>query len=151
LGELIGKAVRKATLEALRWQNGLEPSYTRGVVHALKRFGFQEDRFFAAMETRLESDDLILLKKNLKPVLYEPQVSAAAYAFAAVWDRVRYGTLSNTLAVSVLRQQAATLAASLAAKPDAWLLCYEQLQVDEDAFLDVVYDALALGWRLKWR
>ena len=31
LGEIIGVAVRRATLEALRWQNGLEASYTRGV------------------------------------------------------------------------------------------------------------------------
>jgi len=150
LGELIGKAVRKATLEALRWQNGLEPSYTRGVIHALRRFGFKEDLFFVAMETRLGADDFVLLKKNLKPVLYEPQVSAAAFAFAAVWDRVRYGSISGALAAPVLRQQAATLATALAAKPDVWLPCYEQLQVNEDAFLDVVYDALALGWRLKW-
>ena len=150
LGELIGTAVRKATLEALRWQNGLEASYTRGVIHALRRFGFKEGVFFEAMEKRLSADDFILLKKNVKPVLYEPQVSAAAFAFAAVWDRVRCGTLSNILATSVLRQQAATLATSLAAKPDAWLHCYEKLQVDEDAFLEVVYDALALGWQLKW-
>lgn len=150
LGELIGTAVRKATLEALRWQNGLEPSYTRGVMHALKRFGFEEDHFFEAMASRLEPDDLVLMKRNLKPVLYEPQVSAAAYAFAAVWDRVRYGTISNILAAPVLRQQAATLASALAAKPDAWPVCYEKLHVDEDAFLDVVYDALALGWQLKW-
>jgi adenosylcobinamide amidohydrolase len=150
LGELIGTAVRKATLEALRWQNGLEASYTRGVVHALRRFGFKEDLFFAEMEARLSADDFVLLKKNLKPVLYEPQVSAAAFAFAAVWDRVRYGTVSGALAAPVLRQQAATLATSLAANPDMWFLCYEQLEVNEDAFLDVVYDALALGWRLKW-
>ena len=35
LGELIGSAVRDATLEALRWQNGLESSYTRTVFSAL--------------------------------------------------------------------------------------------------------------------
>ena len=63
---------------------------------------------------------------------------------------MRCGTISHLLAAPVLRQQAATLATSLAAKPEAWLLCYEQLEVDEGMFLDVVYDALALGWRLKW-
>jgi adenosylcobinamide amidohydrolase len=35
LGEMIGVAVRDATLEALRWQNGLELSYTRSIFHAL--------------------------------------------------------------------------------------------------------------------
>ena len=39
VGELIGLCVRRATLEALRWQNGLEPSFTRGVFHALGRHG----------------------------------------------------------------------------------------------------------------
>ena len=150
LGELIGKSVRRATLEALRWQNGLEGSYTRSVFHALKRFGFREDRFLQAMERRLKAGDFALLKKNLKSVVYEPRVSAAAYGFAAVWDRVRYGTLSHALADPVLRQQAAILATSLAARPDVWLSCYEQLRVDENAFLEVVYDAFALGWRLKW-
>jgi adenosylcobinamide amidohydrolase len=42
LGELIGEAVRAATAEALRWQNGLEPSYTRNITRALGRFGLSE-------------------------------------------------------------------------------------------------------------
>jgi hypothetical protein len=29
MGELLGVAVRSATKDALRWQNGLEPSFTR--------------------------------------------------------------------------------------------------------------------------
>lgn len=150
LGELIGSAVRQATLEALRWQNGLEPSHTRSVFHALKRFGFRRDRFLRAMDIRLKDEERVLLEKNLESVVYEPRVSAAAYAFAAVWDRVRIGALSHSLAESVLRQQAATLAASLAAKPEAWPSCYARLQVREDDLLELIYDAFALGWRLKW-
>ena len=30
-GEIVALAVRDATAEALRWQNGLEASYTRGI------------------------------------------------------------------------------------------------------------------------
>jgi hypothetical protein len=37
---------RNATLEALRCQNGLEASYTRGVFHALGRFGVKEATLF---------------------------------------------------------------------------------------------------------
>ena len=44
LGELIGRAVIDAVKEALRWQNGLEPSMTRGLFHALGRFGVTEPR-----------------------------------------------------------------------------------------------------------
>ncbi|MDE3001112.1 MAG: adenosylcobinamide amidohydrolase [Gemmatimonadota bacterium] len=150
LGELIGRAVRSATLEALRWQNGLEPSHTRSVFHALKRFGLGRKGFLAAMHKRLKEEERVLLEKNLESVVYEPRVSAAAYALAAVWDRVRFGTLSHALADPVLRQQAATLAASLAAKPDAWPSCYARLHARENALLELVYDAFALGWRLKW-
>ena len=150
LGELIGRAVRKATLEALRWQNGLEASSTRSVYHALKRYGLKADPFLAAMKTRLAADEFFFFEKNIRSVIHDPGVSAAAYAFAAVCDRLRHGTLSPELAAPLLRQQAAILASSLAAKPEAWPSCYEQLVVHEDALLDTVYDAIALGWRLKW-
>lgn len=150
LGELIGGTVRWATREALRWQNGLEPSYTRSLLHALRRFGFSEERYWQALESRLTENLYILLKKNAKPVLFEPHVSAAAYAFAAVWDRVRYGAISAASADPLLRQQAALLACALAAKSDIWPQCYQALHFDAEAPLDMVYDALALGWQLKW-
>ena len=150
LGELIGRSVRRATLEALRWQNGLEASSTRSLYHALKRYGFKEDRFSPAMESRLGAEEYALLDKNIRSVVHDPGVSAAAYAYAAVWDRLRYGTLSTELAARLLRQQAAVLASAVATKPEAWPACFEQLAVHEDALLDTVYDAIALGWRLKW-
>ena len=93
LGELIGLATRQATLEALRWQNGLEASYTRGVFHALGRYGVREATFFDDIAPFLGEADLELLRKNSKAALYEPLVGAAAHALAAVCDRVRYGTL----------------------------------------------------------
>ena len=71
-GGQVGRAVRRATLEALRWQNGLEASSTRSVYHALKRYGLKAE-----------------------PVLAAP----------------------------LLRQQAAILASSMAAKPKAWPAC----------------------------
>ena len=150
LGELIGTSVRKATLEALRWQNGLEASSTRSLYHALKRYGFKADLFPPAMESRLTPEEYALLDRNIRSVVHDPGVSAAAYAYAAVWDRLRYGTLSTELAAPLLRQQAAVLASAVATKPEAWPACFEQLAVHEDALLDAVYDAIALGWRLKW-
>jgi hypothetical protein len=66
LGEIIGRATREATLEALRWQNGLEPSYTRGVFHALGRFGVREATLFDEIAPLLSVGDLELLKKNSK-------------------------------------------------------------------------------------
>lgn len=152
LGELIGRAVREATLEALRWQNGLEPSVTRGLFHALGRFGLSESTFFDEIAGRLAERELELLRRNSKAVFYEPMVSAAAYAIAAVLDRVRYGTLPPGAAREAIRQQAATLAANLAAKPGDWAQFRAKLgEADPDRPLGLVLDAIAAGWSSKWR
>jgi hypothetical protein len=92
-----------------------------------------------------------LLEKNKNAIIYEPQVAASAYAFAAVWDRVRFGVLPFDAATEILRHQAATLAASLAARPELWHTFWTRLQLHMDRPLDSVYDALALGWTAKWQ
>jgi len=166
LGEIIGVAVRQATLEALRWQNGLEASYTRGVVHALGRFGVTEAALMTAVAPHLDATALELLRRNQRAVLMEPLVTAAAYAMAAVIDRVRYGTLPASVAADALVQQAATLAASLAVSPSRWsefrAVLHGGAGVDGSAAdasrgdaealdpLPLVAAALALGWREKW-
>jgi adenosylcobinamide amidohydrolase len=151
LGELVGHAVRTATKQALRWQNGLEPSHTRSIIHALRRFGFSESAFLDAMKDRLGESSMLLLEKNKNAILYEPQVAAAAYAFASVFDRVRFGVLPPAAARDVLRYQAATLAASLSTQVQKWHTFWEKLDVSMDRPLDAVYDALAAGWIAKWQ
>jgi adenosylcobinamide amidohydrolase len=151
LGELIGVAVRDATLEALRWQNGLEVSSTRLLFHALGRYGVREAEFLTELAPLLSERELELLKKNFQSVVYEPKVSAAAYAIAAVLDRIRAGTLPAGAARDIFRQQAATLASSLAAKPDAWPEFYARLaDIDAEQAARGVYAAIALGWSHKW-
>ncbi len=151
LGELLGGAVRQATKQALRWQNGLEPSLTRSLVHALRRFGLTEERLLDAMKTRLDESSFGLLQKNKVALLHDVQLAAAAYAFAGVLDRVRYGVLPSSAARDVLRQQSATMAASLSTRLDEWHRFWEQLDVHMDRPIDAIYDAIALGWAAKWR
>jgi adenosylcobinamide amidohydrolase len=150
LGELLGNTARAATRNALRWQNGLEPSLTRSLVHALRRFGFSENGFIEHMRGRLSDSLMQLIEKNKNAVLYEPQVAAAGYAFAAVWDRARFGVIPTSAAREILQQQAATLATSLSARTQNWHTFWQQLDVNMDRPLDAVYDALALGWTAKW-
>jgi adenosylcobinamide amidohydrolase len=107
LGELIGAAARQATTEALRWQNGLEASYTRGVFHALGRFGVREATVFDDIAAYLSPEALDLLKKNSKAAFYEPLVGASAHALAAVCDRIRHGTLPASVAPDAMAQHAA--------------------------------------------
>ncbi len=149
LGELIGRSVRDATLEALRWQNGLEPSHTRGLFTALSRFGLREETFYLDIAPWLAEADVELLRKNCKAVFFEPLVGAAAFAMAAVLDRQRHGAIPLSAAQEALRQQGATMAASLAAKPHLWELFHAQLDELDPARL--VLQAIALGWSAKWR
>jgi adenosylcobinamide amidohydrolase len=151
LGEFIGVAVRDATLEALRWHNGLEPSYTRGFFHALGRYGVKESLFLQEMAPYLPEAQLELLKNNFKAVMYEPMVSAAAYALASILDRCRHGVFPPSTARDALRQQAACLAASLAGRLDRWPEFHALIgEVDLEHPQKLILAAIALGWSKKW-
>jgi hypothetical protein len=152
LGELIGLAVKEATLEALRWQNGLEPSYTRSIFVALGRCGLKESKFTEDLAPLMTERELDLLKKNFKSVVYEPKVAAAAFAIAAILDRIRFGTLPANAIQDIFRQQAAILAANLAAKPESWPHFYALLaDANSDDPIPAVLSAIALGWASKWK
>ena len=152
LGELVGLATRSATLEALRWQNGLEASYTRGLFHALGRYGVTETTLFDDIAPLLGEADLELLKKNAKAAFYEPLVGAAAHALATVCDRVRYGTIPEAVAADATVQQAAALAANLAAQVHRWAEFRSTLRPYASGDVKtLVLRALALGWSEKWR
>jgi adenosylcobinamide amidohydrolase len=151
-GEIVGRAVRAATVEALRWQNGLEASFTRGLFHALGRYGVREQTIVEDLTGKLDASDLELLRRNSKAAFYEPLAGAAAHALAAVLDRARHGTLPGSVLPEAALQQAATLAANLAAAPHRWVEFHERLRaVPYTAPKDLVLDAVALGWREKWR
>ena len=152
LGELVGLATRDATLEALRWQNGLEASYTRGVFHALGRYGLKEATLFDDIAPLLREADLELLKRNAKAAFYEPLVGSAAHALATVCDRVRYGTIPEAVAADATVQQAAALAANLAAQVHRWAEFRATLRPHANGDVKaLVLRALALGWSEKWR
>jgi adenosylcobinamide amidohydrolase len=152
LGELVGLVTRNATVEALRWQNGLEASYTRSVFHALGRYGVKEATVFEDIAPFLGDTDLELLKKNAKSVFYEPLVGSAAHALATVCDRVRYGTVPDTVAAEATVQQAAALAANLAAQVHRWAEFRSALRPYAHGDVKaLVLRAVALGWSEKWR
>jgi adenosylcobinamide amidohydrolase len=156
LGELVGLAARRATLEALRWQNGLEASYTRGIFHALGRYGVKEATVFDDIAPMLSEADLDLLRKNSKAAFYEPMVGASAHALASTCDRIRHGMLPESVARDAIVQQAATLAANLSTQLHRWSEFRTRLQpyAGGSAPGDVkttTLRAIALGWSEKWR
>lgn len=152
LGELIGRATRDATVEALRWQNGLEASYTRGIFHALGRYGVTEAALLERLGALLTDADIQLLRKNLRAACYEPLVGAAAHALATTADRVRHGTIPASVASDAMTQQAACLAANLAVQVARWPEFRARLRPHAgDDMLELVAHAVALGWSEKWR
>lgn len=150
LGEIIGRAVRDAIKEALRWQNGLEPSYTRGLFHALGRFGLTEARAMERLADLLPGPRYELLDKNRRAVFYDPGVAAAAHALAAVLDRAAFGTLPAGTSTEALRQQSACLACALAARPEAWPAFRAELSGTAGDPVELVLRAIAVGWNAKW-
>jgi adenosylcobinamide amidohydrolase len=156
LGELVGLAALRATMEALRWQNGLETSYTRGIFHALGRYGLKEATVFDDIAPMLSEADLELLKKNSKAAFYEPMAGASAHALASTCDRIRHGMLPESVARDAIVQQAATLAANLSTQLHRWSEFRARLQTyaGGSAPGDVkamALRAIALGWSEKWR
>ena len=121
LGEIIGRATRDgdargaALAERPRGELHARACFTRSGGSACAR------RRCSTTSRRFSSEgDLELLKRNSKAAFYEPLVGAAAHALAVVCDRVRYGTLPASVAADAMAQQAATLAANLAAQAHRW-------------------------------
>ncbi len=167
LGELIGTAVRTATLESLRWQNALEASATGNLLHALSRFGITQAGIEAAALTvpfPLLGQQYTRFVDNLGSVMGEPRVVASAYAMAAVLDRFQYQSLPMFVANESLRDQAATMAVSVCGDTTQWRQFWQDLNVaplsnsdrqfdrdGENHMTAFITQALLLGWQCKWR
>lgn len=151
LGELIAKAVIKGTKEALRWQNGLEPSLTRSIVYALERYGLSEEKLKEEIKKILDARSYELFIKNFEAVIFEPQIAACAYAIAAIQDRLKYGTLPSVAAEEVLVMQCALMASQLATKPQLFKEMHQELSKEPLDLISRICTALALGWKEKWK
>lgn len=150
LGELIGNAVREATVEALRWQNGMERSHTRSIMHALGRFGLTEEKLIARLKEKLPEVYFKLLTENKMAVLWEPRVAGAAFAYASVLDRLQYGTIPEEGAGETLRDQAASVGVALSGKPAVWPQIWSKITYQGKDNVGPFVEALALGWMERW-
>lgn len=151
LGQLIGETVLLSVKEALRWQNGLEPSLTRDLVHALGRHGCQEGALKNFIQQKTSETSAQFFFQNWKSIVHDPQVSGCAYALAAIEDRFHYQTLPQLTRNELLAGQCALLAASLAAKPQSIEFFRQSLlQASCKTLLDWVGTSLILGWEHKW-
>ncbi len=150
LGELVGESVRNAVIEAIGQQNGLQRSDTRNILHALGRFGINQDVLLQQLPQHLNKDDFELFERNKLSVLNDPKLVAAAYAYAALLDRFEYGTLSPHIQNDVLIDQAVNAAIALSGKSQHWQLFRTGLKPITDEPVSLFIQAMALGWSAKW-
>lgn len=151
LGELIGSAVREATLEAILWQNRLAPEDTATLTHALGRFGFTEDVLLAHLKKRMDKNSYTLAKHNVKAIVGNTRVVAAAYAYATLLDRLQYQTLPEGMRAEVMRDSAATAAVALSGDTLHWSHAWQNIAAPVEDSLGYFFDALAMGWQAKWQ
>jgi len=150
LGQMIGQAVTGATLDALRWQNSLEPSATRDLIHALKRFGLSDEKLRTGLKELLPQASFASFSKSPWAITHDPGISAGAYAYAAVLDRLQYGTLPQELGAESLRNQAAVIAATLAGQPGKLSDFWAKIRPSANDRLSPLLQGLALGWQARW-
>lgn len=157
LGELVGTAVREAVLHALRWQNGLALSSPGNILEALGRFGLTEETLLKGLQQHLLAADFKLAEQNLNSITYDSRASAAAFAYAALLDRLQFGNLPISIAPEALLDQATQVAVALSAKPQRWADVRQQLSAvktgqlkNHNEQLDLFIAGLAQGWQAKW-
>ena len=151
LGELIGNAVKKAVLEAIELQNGLSRAGTRDIFHALGRFGLTEKEIVSQVAMRVSEQDAELFRDNKDAVFKDSKLVAAAYAYAALLDRVEFGTLAKSIQADVLTDQAVNAAIAVAANGHYANDFRSKLAFDEAEPLSAFAQAIALGWQKKWQ
>ncbi len=148
LGELMGRAVKSATLEALRWQNGLEQSYTRHLFHILGRFGITEKALKLELEKRT-GETAKLLQKNGESIGYDPQVACFAWSLSILLDKINYGSIPQHIGDEMITKQCALLVAGLSGNENLFLEGIQKIS-NSDSLIEKLTDALILGWAGKW-
>lgn len=155
LGELIGRVVRESSRESLRWQNGLEASMTRSLTHALGRFGLTEKLLKTQLARSLSPRNFELFEKNYESTVFDPSVSASAYALASILDRMEYDSLPMSLFRETVLDQCALLSMRLAHKEEDSFRFRRVLEKRENPnhlspVLDWILYSIQIGWENKW-
>ncbi len=150
LGELLGAAVFEAVMQAVELQDSLSAHATRSVIHALKRHGASEQWLLNELKSKLNEELFSLLSDNSETVFNDAKLVAAAYAYAALLDRLEYGTLSESIRKDVLLDQAVNAALAISDNSRHWAEIRARLKIKSDNPLDLFVQAVSIGWSAKW-
>ncbi len=156
LGELLGKSVREAVAQAIELQNGLSANATRNLMHALGRFGLDKDFMLSELKAQLDQQSYQLLADNVNSLMADSSLVAAAYVYATLLDRAKFGTFHESVKLDILLDYAAITAVAVSGNKSAWpnfrsqLSKTQQGQLSQEQALELFLKALAVGWQAKW-
>ncbi|MCL2877964.1 MAG: adenosylcobinamide amidohydrolase [Acidobacteria bacterium] len=155
IGELIGKTVREAVLETLKYQNSLMPENCRSTVYHMQRFGVDRESFIREVSTYLSENDAELFRNCFVVVECDPLVVAAVAAIVHLRDEVAWGILPAGCVPELWAAYGAQIAAAVSGKYDRIAAYRETLAAAErpmnfESFPRIVARAAALGFSEKW-
>ncbi len=155
LGELIGRAVGRAVKHTLALQNKLTPSGQCSSAIHLQRFGASREEIPERIGRYLSGEKSTLLAGNFTAIERDPLTVAAVAALVHLRDKLTWGLLPASCSPEIMGTYAAQIACAVSGKYHRMEYYRNQLapagrESGSDAFLELVWRAMALGFEEKW-
>ena len=155
LGELIGRAVLKATKKTLALQNSLTPAGQCSAKIHLERFGLTRKAMQEGICRHLSSGQAKLLLDNFTAIERDPVTVAAVAAMVHLKDKFAWGILPANCWGEIMGAYAAQAACAVSGDYSRMAeyrqtLAPLQGELRNSDFSDLVCRALAMGFADKW-
>ena len=156
LGELIGRAVCEAIKGTLARQNNLTPVGQCSLKIHLERFGIKRAGLIDTICAFLDQNQAELLRANFLAFEHDPLTVAAVAALVHLRDKITWGVLPRTCWSEIMANFAAQVVCAVSGdycRLDHYrqTLAPTSRQSDNQAFLHLTCQALAMGFSEKWR
>ena len=155
LGELIGRTVHDAVIQALAMQNSLTPAGQCSASVHLQRLGIDEAGLCQSIGNFLSKDNALLLQLNFSNIICDPLTVASVSALVHMRDKFIWGTLPEGCIAEVLCLYGAAISAAVSGKTQRipfYMKALAELPkyLERHQFLDFVCQAFAMGFSEKW-
>jgi adenosylcobinamide amidohydrolase len=156
LGELIGRAVLRATKETLALQNSLTPAGQCSAKIHMERFGLSRKAMQEGICRHLTNGQASLLLDNFTAIERDPVTVAAVAAMVHLKDKFAWGILPATCWGEVMGAYAAQVACAVSGDYTRIAeyrktLAHLHREHGNADFLALACQALAMGFADKWK
>ena len=154
-GELIGLAVMAAVKETLAKQNGLTPMGQCSAKIHLERFGCSRVSMRDGIAGYLDAEQAGILADNFMGIVRDPITVAAVAGLVHIHDKFAWGILPDSCWQEIIVVAAAQVACAVCGRYDKIehyraILSQAGGSRDNASFLDLCWQAMALGFSDKW-